>query len=106
MSVHVSVETAHLKCGVPPRAGPRPRDESNSASGDNAVVQVYYVKPTDNKPKAVKFIENLSVANGDHVVNGIDFAHNGHLLVAVGSQTNAGIPGALGLLPVRHHPPP
>lgn len=63
-------------------------------------MQIYYVKPSDAKPKAVKFIENLSVANGDHVVNGIDFAHNGHLLVAVGSQTNAGIPGALGLLPV------
>lgn len=65
-----------------------------------AGLQIYYVKPSDAQPKAVKFIENLSVANGDHVVNGIDFAHNGNLLVAVGSQTNAGIPGALGLLPV------
>lgn len=65
-----------------------------------AVLQVYYVKPTDPKPVAVKFIEGLSVANGDHVVNGIAFAHDGRLLVAVGSQTNAGIPGALGYLPV------
>lgn len=28
------------------------------------------------------------------------FLHDGRLLIAVGSQTNAGIPGALGLLPV------
>eukprot|EP00892_Ulva_mutabilis_P000625 jgi/Ulvmu1/10563/UM065_0017.1 len=60
---------------------------------------IYYVKPTDPTPKAVPFIENLSVANGDHVVNGIDFAHDGRLLVAIGSQTNAGMPGALGYLP-------
>lgn len=58
------------------------------------------MKPTDPQPVAVKFITGLSVANGDHVVNGIDFAHDGRLLVAVGSQTNAGIPGPLGYLPV------
>lgn len=65
------------------------------------LVQVYYVKPTDPKPKAVPFIKNLSVANGDHVVNAITFLHDGRMLVAVGSQTNAGMPGALGYLPVR-----
>lgn len=65
------------------------------------MLQIYYVKPDDPEPQAVPFIENLSVANGDHVVNGIAFAHDGRLLVAVGSQTNAGMPGALGYLPVR-----
>jgi hypothetical protein len=59
------------------------------------------VQPNVAGAKPVPVIENISVSNGDHVVNGIDFMHDGRLLIAVGSQTNAGIPGALGLLPVR-----
>lgn len=64
------------------------------------VMQVMYVQPAVAGAKAVAVVENLSVSNGDHVVNGLDFLHDGRLLIAVGSQTNAGIEGALGLLPV------
>lgn len=65
------------------------------------LVQVMYVQPAVANAKPVSVVENLSVSNGDHVVNGLDFLHDGRLLIAVGSQTNAGIEGALGLLPVR-----
>ena len=64
------------------------------------LVQVMYVQPAVANAKPVSVVENLSVSNGDHVVNGLDFLHDGRLLIAVGSQTNAGIEGALGLLPV------
>lgn len=67
---------------------------------NEACMQVMYVQPAVVGAEAVPVIENISVSNGDHVVNGIDFLHDGRLLVAVGSQTNAGIEGALGLLPV------
>ena len=63
-------------------------------------MQVYYIQPNIQNAAPVKLIENLSVANGDHVVNGIDFLNDGRLLICIGSQTNAGIPGALGFLPV------
>lgn len=58
------------------------------------------MQPAVPAPKAVLVVDNISVSNGDHVVNGIDFLHDGRLIIAVGSQTNAGIEGALGLLPV------
>ena len=67
-------------------------------------MQVYFVRPNAGESEPVKVLENLSVANGDHAINGIDFLNDGRLLVCVGSQTNAGIPGALGFLPVRLSP--
>ena len=45
-------------------------------------------------------ITALPVSNHDHSINGIDFDQNGDLYVAVGGNTNAGIPDcALGDLP-------
>ena len=37
-------------------------------------------------------VDNLGVSNHDHGINGLAFDGNGDLLIAVGSNTNAGIP--------------
>ena len=37
-------------------------------------------------------IKNLPVSGFDHTVNGLDFLHDGRLIVAVGGMTNAGYP--------------
>ena len=37
-------------------------------------------------------VDNLGVSNHDHGINGLTFDGNGDLLIAVGSNTNAGIP--------------
>lgn len=66
-------------------------------------MQVMYVQPNAAEPTAVPLIENLSVSNTDHEVNGLDFLHDGRLIFAVGSQTNAGMPGPIGYLPVCLH---
>lgn len=41
----------------------------------------------------IPLITGLPVSNHDHGVNGLDFDENGDLLIAVGGNTNAGIPG-------------
>lgn len=64
------------------------------------------MEPNAAEPEAVQIISQLSVSNGDHVVTGLDFLHDGRLIVSVGSQTNAGIEGALGYLPARPWPAP
>lgn len=64
------------------------------------VGSVSYIQPNSATPsKITTIIENISVANGDHTVNCLGFANEGPLLVCIGSQTNAGMPGVLGYLP-------
>lgn len=41
----------------------------------------------------IPLITGLPVSNHDHGINGLDFDENGDLLIAVGGNTNAGIPG-------------
>ncbi len=45
-------------------------------------------------------VTGLPVSNHDHSVNGMDFDHEGNLLVCIGGNTNAGVPScAMGDLP-------
>lgn len=65
------------------------------------LLQVSYIQPNVAGAQMVTIIKNLSSSNGDHSTNDLAFTHDGKMLICVGSQTNAGIPGALGYLPVR-----
>jgi glucose/arabinose dehydrogenase len=40
-------------------------------------------------------ITGLPVSDHDHAVNGLEFDNDGNLLIQVGGNTNAGVPGAL-----------
>jgi glucose/arabinose dehydrogenase len=54
--------------------------------------------PNFDVPAAL--ITGLPVSNHDHGINGMEFDHNGDLLIAVGGTTNAGVPHCdLGGLP-------
>jgi glucose/arabinose dehydrogenase len=47
-------------------------------------------------------ISGLPVSNHDHANNDLAFAHDGRLLISVGSNTNGGLPSpGLGYFPVR-----
>lgn len=71
---------------------------SNTGKYTNGAVE--RLKPgTDENDKRVclvydkRIVDGLPVSNKDHAVNGLVFTQDGDLLIAVGGNTNAGLPG-------------
>lgn len=53
---------------------------------------VVKLSSAENFEKLHWVVTNLPVSGNDHAINGLDFLHDGRLLVTVGGQTNAGWP--------------
>lgn len=73
-------------------------DRSNKQAWQNGAVD--RLKPgTDPSDPSIclvfdkRIVNNLPVSNHDHSVNGLIFAQNGDLMIAVGGNTNLGLPG-------------
>lgn len=73
-------------------------ESSNTGMFTNGAVE--RLKPgSDGNDKRVclvydkTIVDGLPVSNKDHSVNGLVFTQNGDLLIAVGGNTNAGLPG-------------
>lgn len=73
-------------------------DRSNKKAWQNGAIDRLKpgTDPTDGGVCLVydkRIVSGLPVSNHDHSVNGLMFAQNGNILVAVGGYTNMGLPG-------------